>query len=56
MLAELSFPLSKFKKKKSKEEGRDGGRKEERKKEKFPRWEERRNKVAWTRAEPLLVS
>ena len=37
------------------EEGRKRARKE-RKKEKFPRWEKRRNKVAGTRAEPLLVS
>lgn len=53
LLAELLFSLSKLKKKK--EEGRKGARKE-RKKEKFPRWEKRRNKVAGTRAEPMLVS
>ena len=58
LLAELLFSLSKLKKKKvegREEEGRKGARKE-RKKEKFPRWEKRRNKVAGTRAEPLLVS
>ena len=62
LLAELLFSLSKLKKKKTKnkeegreEEGRKRARKE-RKKKKFPRWEKRRNKVAGTRAEPLLVS
>ena len=56
------FSLSKFKKKKQKtkrKEGREEGRKrerKERKKEKFPRWEKRRNKVAGTRVEPLLLS
>ena len=55
----LTLKIKKKKKKKKRKEGREGGRKrerKERKKEKFPRWEKRRNKVAWTRAEPLLVS